>query len=195
MTRGTRALRRSCALMLAALVVAGCGATGGGAAAMNMQEAAERADSMLDATIKAVVPEIQWTHDSTTASSCEVWRRRTVLTIISDARRGNFLGVVERHWKKSGYRISAVRKSADVPAVFAQSADGFQITLEFGHKGQAFFEVATPCVEESAVADPASQPNGPAYAPGEIPTPNVRSDFWSATGPAVPPAGQPSSSS
>ncbi|WP_236246765.1 hypothetical protein [Streptomyces sp. CC210A] len=162
---------------------------------MNMQQAAEHADGMLDATMAAIVPDVQWAHDVTTAGSCDLSRRRTVTTVISDQRRGSFLGVVERFWKKRGYRITAVNDNTEAPAVYATSPDGFGISLVFGHKGQAFFEVATPCVEESAVADPASQPNGPAYAPGEIPTPNVRSDFWSATSPAVPPAGQPSSSS
>ncbi|ORT55255.1 hypothetical protein [Streptomyces sp. CB03238] len=159
---------------------------------MNMQEAAERADAMLDATLNAVVPEVQWDHATTTAGSCNVNRRRTVTTIISEQRRGSFLGIVERFWNKSGYKITSVNQSREMPAIFAKSRDGFQLSLSFGYKGQAFFEVATPCVQESEVAEPTTKPNGPAYPLGKIPTPNVRSDFWSAETP-VPGSPSPSS--
>lgn len=152
---------------------------------MDMQGAAEHADAMLDATIKAVQPEIQWTHNVTTSGSCDVSRRRKVMTIISEQRRGNFLGVIERFWKQSGYEITAVRQSKDRPAIFAQSSDGFGISLIFGYQGQAAFEVATPCVQESEVAPPKTKPNGPEYPFDKIPTPNVRSDFWSAGTPAA----------
>ncbi|MER7624009.1 hypothetical protein [Streptomyces sp. NPDC126503] len=151
---------------------------------MNMQDAAERADAMLDATLRAIVPEVQWDHDTWTSGSCTVTRRRTVTTIISEERRGNFLGVIERFWKKSGYEITSVNPSKDMPGIFARTSDHFQLTVEVGYKGQAFFDVVTPCVGKSDVAEPASRPNGPAHPPGHIPTPNVRSDFWSATTPA-----------
>ncbi|MFJ7065061.1 hypothetical protein [Streptomyces sp. NPDC101115] len=154
---------------------------------MNMQEAADRADAMLDATMKSVAPEIVWVHDTTTARSCDLSRRRTVMTLISEQRRGNFLGVVQRHWEESDYRIKSVRPDKEMPAVYAVSSDGFQIRVLIGHKGQAFFEVVTPCVEKSEVAEPTSKPNGPTYPLGQIPTPNVRSDFWSATTPLPSP--------
>jgi hypothetical protein len=172
---------------LAGVLLAGCGILegGGDTAAMDMQGAAERADAVLDATIKAVVPEIQWAHHVTTVGSCDVSRRREVMTIISEQRRGNFLGVIERFWKESGYKITTVRQSKERPAIFAQSPDGFVISLVFGHQGQATFEVATPCVQKSEVSDPKTKPNGPEYPLGEIPVPNVRSEFWSAEA-AVP---------
>ncbi|MER7516385.1 hypothetical protein [Streptomyces sp. NPDC126499] len=150
---------------------------------MNMQEAAERADAMLDATMSAITPEVQWDHDTNTARSCSLTRRRTVTTIISEQRRGSFLGVVERFWKNRGYEISGVNPDREMPALFAKSPDGFQLTLSIGYKGQAFFQVATPCVAKSPVADPSTPPNGPAYPLGRIPTPNVRSPFWSAPAP------------
>lgn len=196
----SRAARTAASAALAAVLLTGCGILGGNeegrgnVAAMDMQQAAERADAMLDATMRAIVPEIQWVHDTTTAGSCDLSRRRTVMTIISEQRRGSFLGVVERFWKKSGYRITAVNDSKEAPALYADSPDGFGISLVFGYKGQAFFEVATPCVKEAEVADSASKPNGPTYPPGEIPTPNVRSDFWSVETP-IPPSAQPSSGS
>ncbi|GAA3375973.1 hypothetical protein GCM10020367_45840 [Streptomyces sannanensis] len=161
---------------------------------MDMQEAATRADAMLDATMGAVVPEIQWTHDETTTGSCTVTRYRAVMTIISEQRRGSFLGVIERFWKKSGYKITSVNQDRENPAVFAKSSDGFGIVLAIGDKGQVFLKVTTPCVRESEVAEPTIKSNGPDYSGDEIPYPNVRSDFWSAGSSAVPPspkAGEP----
>ncbi|MFB6628784.1 hypothetical protein ACFCWY_02730 [Streptomyces sp. NPDC056362] len=176
---------------LAGVALAGCGAqVGSGARAdMNMQEAAERADAMLDATLGAVVPEVQWAHDTTTSGSCTVTRRRAVTTVVSAQRRGSFLGVIERFWKKSGYEITGVNRSQDAPAIFARTPEDFRLSVEVAYKGQAFFDVTTPCVEKSDVAEPASEPSGPAYPYGRIPTPHVRSDFWSATAPAPAPSG------
>ena len=49
--------------------------------------------------------------------------------------------------------------------------------------GQAFFEVATPCVEKSQVAPPSSRLAAPSARAGPIPRPNIRSPFWSAGAP------------
>lgn len=174
--------------VVAIMVLASCGfpvgdSSGGRGerASLDMQQAAERADAMLDATFEAIVPEVEWTHDTTTAGSCDVVRRRTVLTVISDTRRGGFLGLVERNWKAKGYRITAVRPHKESPAVYAVSPDGFGIRLLFGYEGQAFFQVATPCVQESKVAESKTPPNGPTYLPGqEIPAPT-----------SGPPSGRP----
>nr|WP_328696162.1 hypothetical protein [Streptomyces sp. NBC_00342] len=58
------------------------------------------------------------------------------------------------------------------------------MTLSVGAKGQAFFEVDSPCVEESEVAESTTPPNGPSYeGVYPLPRPNVRSDFWSAGAP------------
>lgn len=111
------------------------------------------------------------------------------MTVISKSRRGSFLGLIQRYWQKSGYRINDVNSSEKFPAIFAQSADGFGITLTVGDKGQAFFDIDSPCVRESPVSDPTTEPNGPDYRGGPIPRPNVRSEFWSAES-----SGQPSPS-
>ncbi|GGU44055.1 hypothetical protein [Streptomyces lavendofoliae] len=188
MKRVMQAGRMIFALILTGLCVVACEAetdqsSASGVTGMNMQEAAERADGMLDATIAAVVPEIEWAHEDTTSGSCEVTRRRTVMTVISDQRRGNFLGVVERFWKKQGYKITAVRRDPEMPAVYAQTPEAFAIRVLFGYQGQAFFEATTPCVVKSGVGEPKSVPNGPAYDGVAIPTPNVRSGFWSSEEP------------
>ncbi|MFI6286050.1 hypothetical protein ACIBCM_15035 [Streptomyces sp. NPDC051018] len=154
---------------------------------IDMQQAAEKADAMLDATMGAVVPEIQWTHRATTTGTCDVSRYRAVMTVISEERRGSFLGVTERFWKESGYKITGRNEDREHPAIFAVSREGFTINLVIGDKGQAFFHASTPCARKSEVAEPVVRSNGgPDYSGGPIPYPNVRSDFWSAASPAPP---------
>ncbi|MDQ0696799.1 hypothetical protein AB0G82_11955 [Streptomyces anulatus] len=184
MRRITLTIRLACAVVAGALL-AGCGLLGDAksgreaVAGMDMQGAAERADAILYATVGEITPEIEWVHRATTTGTCDVTRYWTVMTVISEQRRGNFLGVVERFWKASGYRIKTVSPSKEMPSMIVRSPDGYGIRVSFGYKGQAFFQVTSPCVGESKVAAPTQVANGRAYE-GEIPTPNVRSDFWSA---------------
>jgi hypothetical protein len=155
---------------------------------MTMQQAADRADAMLDATFGAIKPSVHWTHGATTTGSCDVSRRRVVMTVISKERMGSLLGLVQRSWEQNGYRIKSVNRDEVFPAIYAQSSDGFGIALTVGADRQVFFEVATPCVEPSEVAAPTTPPNGPAYK-YPIPRPNVHSDFWSSS--AASPSGSP----
>ncbi|MGW1295296.1 hypothetical protein [Streptomyces sp. NPDC002533] len=187
MRRITRPIRLIC-VVVATGVLAGCGLLGGAesgngaVAGMDMQGAAERGDAMFYATVGEIKPEIDWTHRATTTGSCDVTRYWTVMTVVSEQRRGNFLGVVERFWKASDYRIDMVNPSKELPTIIATSPDGFGIRVSFGYKGQGFFEVTSPCVDKSKVAPPTKLANGRTYE-GEIPTPNVRSDFWSVESP------------
>ncbi|QDY77361.1 hypothetical protein [Streptomyces qinzhouensis] len=183
------AIRAALVTVLAGTVLGGCGLSSSDksqeapAVDITMKEAAQKADAMLDGTMAAFVPEVEWTNDRTTAGDCDLIRYRTVMTIISEQRRGNFLGVTERFWKKSGYKIVSVNKDKEHPAIFARSADGFAISVTIGDRGQAFFEVATPCVRESEIPDPVVRANGQDYSHDEVPYPNVRSRFWSAGSP------------
>lgn len=189
MTQLSRGVRGSLAVALAGVVLSGCGLVSGDdrreepRVDFTMKEAAEKADAMLDATMAAYVPEIEWTYDQTTVGTCDLSRYRTVMTIVSEGRRGNFLGVTERAWKKSGYVIVSVNDDKEHPAIFARSAEGFSISVVFGDRGQAFFEVATPCAQQSEVPDPAVRALGQDYSNSEVPYPNVRSAFWSAGAP------------
>lgn len=192
MKRTTRTIRLACAMAVAGALLAGCGLLGDtkngkeAVAGMDMQGAAERGDAMFYTTVGAIKPEIEWVHATTTTGSCDVTRYWTVMTVVSEQRRGNFLGVVENFWKASGYRIKTVNPDKDMPEIVATSPDGFGIMVMFGHAGQAFFEVTSPCVHESKVAAPTKVANGRTYE-GDIPTPNVRSDFWSADTPVPGP--------
>ncbi|MFJ6844116.1 hypothetical protein ACIQRE_15750 [Streptomyces griseoluteus] len=164
----------------AVLLLSGCSAEHRSAdtAGITMQQAAERADSMLDATLGAIEPDVQWTHGATSTGSCDVSRRRIVMTVISQERVGNLLGLVQRSWEKAGYRMKSVIKDEELPAIYAQSSDGYAIALTVGAARQVFLEATTPCVKPSGVAAPTASPNGPAYK-YPVPRPNVHSDFWS----------------
>lgn len=193
MRRMKQAFRRFSVMVAIGVLLAGCGLLSeshnekGASTGMDMQAAAEHADGMFYATVGEVKPEVAWTHRATTTGRCDVSRYWAVMTVISEQRRGNFLGVVERFWKANDYRIGTVNPSKDLPTIIATSPDGFGIRVSFGYKGQAFFEVTTPCVDESEVAPPTKAANGRAYE-GKIPTPNVRSDFWSSASPVPSPS-------
>ncbi|MFJ3823144.1 hypothetical protein [Streptomyces nodosus] len=146
-----------------------------------MQEAADRADAILDATFKAIKPTVRWTPTYIVPAECYVDRDRTVMTIISEQRRAAFLGVVERFWKSEGYKLIDV--SANGLAANFRTEDGFQLQVLIGAHGQAHFSVTTPCVEKSDVSAPSSPPAGPDHAQQQAPAPNVHSDFWSSEEP------------
>ncbi|MFI6354074.1 hypothetical protein ACIBJF_15775 [Streptomyces sp. NPDC050743] len=69
-----------------------------------------------------------------------------------------------------------------MPAVFASAPNGFQVSLEFGYKGQAGFHVTSPCVDESKVTEAPRKPLDP-DSPESKGLPYVHSDFWSARTP------------
>ncbi|WP_228924330.1 hypothetical protein [Streptomyces sp. DH7] len=153
---------------------------------MDMQDAAERADAMLDSVLSEVEPRVLWVHGPTTTGNCTVTRRRTVMTVVSAQRRGSFLGVVDRFWRKSGYRVTAINSHVDAPAIYVKTQDGFQVSLTVADKGQVHFTVDSPCVRRSEVADSTSRAT--AFLDPEaqlIPRPNIHSDFWSAGAPGV----------
>ncbi|WP_164411544.1 hypothetical protein [Streptomyces salinarius] len=148
---------------------------------MNLQEAADRADRILDETFAAIKPPVQWTHRYSMPGDCYVDRDRAVMTIISAGRRGSFLGVLERHWKSKGY--SLVASSPNGLVAHFKTQDGFQLEVLIGPNGQAHLSVTTPCVEKSDVSQPTSEPGGPDYSKKELPSPNVKSTFWSSEAP------------
>ncbi|WP_030714026.1 hypothetical protein [Streptomyces sp. NRRL F-2580] len=166
---------------------------------MNMQEGAERADTILQDTLAAVQPELKWNHGPSSDAGCtkgvagaatgtgSVKRIITIMTIVSEQRRGALLGVIERDWKSRGYKITSVRNSAEAPAVYAETPEGYVLNVKVGGKGQFFLEAGTPCLTDSSVGQPTGKPNTPDRS-GEFPQrPDVQDEFWSATTPA--PAG------
>ncbi|MEU6594560.1 hypothetical protein ABZ923_36075 [Streptomyces sp. NPDC046881] len=187
-------------LLAAALLVSGCGFVGDGADEgrqeepvkenhMTMQEAGDRAEEMLDAFLGATHPSVAVIPGASSASTCSdstgtgsVTRRRAVVTIISSERRGNFLGVVERYWKKHGYKITSVVDNKEMPAIYATAPNDFRVALEFGYAGQANFVAVSPCVTESKVTEPSRKPVDPEAFKSEG-LPYLHSDFWSRKAP------------
>ncbi|MEU5286412.1 hypothetical protein AB0G97_20710 [Streptomyces sp. NPDC020755] len=103
------------------------------------------------------------------------------MTVVSAERRGSLLGVVDRFWRRNGYRMTAINNDVEFPAIYAKTQDGFQVTLIVADKGQVHFDVDSPCVRRSEVADSTSRAT--AFLDPEarlIPRPNIHSDFWSA---------------
>ncbi|MGW6741920.1 hypothetical protein ACWGDX_14545 [Streptomyces sp. NPDC055025] len=158
-----------------------------------MQQAAEKADAIMHETVSGIRPELRWNHGPSNDHICSglkdelpgrgsVKRRIAVMTVVSEERRGNLLGVVERNWKARGYEITSVDADKDLPAIYAASPENFRMSVAVGGEGQFFFSITTPCFTESAVPDPATEPNTPQRA-GEYPArPDVYDDFWSSTG-------------
>lgn len=161
---------------------------------VNMQQAAEKADVIMQQTLSGVEPELQWNHGPSNDRICtdfkndslgtgSVRRRVAVMTVVSDARRGSLLGVVERNWKARGFKITGVDADKDLPAIYAASPEDFRMSVAVGGGGQFFFSITTPCFTESAVSDPATEPNTP-QREGDYPQrPDVHDDFWSSGAP------------
>ncbi|MEV7872127.1 hypothetical protein AB0P17_39850 [Streptomyces sp. NPDC088124] len=199
----TKALRFSLAATLV-MLVAGCSIPGTPwdekeekrmVSKISLQEAAEKGDAILLDTISSVQPPLNWVHYAPTESGCGDYtidgkttgaatRRAAVMTVVSEERRGNLLGVLERLWKKKGYEITGTNPSKDTPAIFARTPEDFRISVKVGAKGQFFFSMATPCFIESEVAPPRTEANGTPFEGSKVPSPSVHSDFWSATTPA-----------
>nr|WSZ96981.1 hypothetical protein OH820_16075 [Streptomyces sp. NBC_00857] len=190
-----------------AFLSTGCGLLSGGStpesdkSSVNMQQAAEKADLIMQQTLSNVAPKLRWNHGPSNDRICtdsnndslgtgSVRRRVAVLTVVSNERRGNLLGVVERNWRARGFEITSVDTDKDLPAIYAASPEDFRMSVAVGGEGQFFFSITTPCFTESEVTDPAPEPNTPQRT-GDYPQrPDVHDDFWSSKAPL--PAASPS---
>ncbi|WP_330331839.1 hypothetical protein OHS33_20375 [Streptomyces sp. NBC_00536] len=162
---------------------------------MNMQQGAERADAILQETLTAVRPELRWNHGPSSESGCTntlnkatgtgaADRSILILTIVSEQRRGALLGVIERAWKGRGYKITSMRTSPTVPALYASTPEGYSLSAEVGGEGQFRLSAATPCLTDAPVQSPTTKPNTPVRTTPYPQRPDVRDDFWSAETPA-----------
>ncbi|MEU3184726.1 LppA family lipoprotein [Streptomyces sp. NPDC006923] len=161
---------------------------------VNMQQAAEKADAIMQETLSDISPELRWMHGPSNDRMCtdrksdstgtgSVRRRVAVTTLVSEERRGNLLGVVERNWKARGFEITSVDADKDLPAIYAVSPEDFGVSVAAGGGGQIFFSVTTPCFAESEVSAPATGPNSAQRSDEYPPRPDVHDDFWSSSGP------------
>ncbi|MFD5622731.1 hypothetical protein [Streptomyces yangpuensis] len=192
--------RAVAALIALAGLVAGCGpGTDDGSAegrrTMHLQQGAEHADAILQETLGSVRPELKWNHGPGGSAGCTKGvagaatgtgaadRIVTIMTIVSEQRRGSLLGVIERTWKDRGYTITNVNRSPKFPAVFASTPDGYSLSVEVGGEGQFFLKAATPCLRDTDVQQPLT-PENTRRRPGPFPQrPDEQDEFWSATTP------------
>ncbi len=139
--------KRVAVAAMLAMLLPGCGATDSTSSSkesrstLNLQEAADRADEILDETFAAIKPPVQWTHRYSMPGDCYVDHDRAVMTIISAERRGSFLGVLERHWKSKGYKL--VSTSPNGLVAHFRTQDGFQLEVLIAPSGQAHLSVTT----------------------------------------------------
>ncbi|WP_327235846.1 hypothetical protein OG349_19685 [Streptomyces sp. NBC_01317] len=168
---------------------------------VNMKQAAEKADAIMQQTLSGVTPELRWNHGPSNDHICtdfkndslgsgSVRRRIAVMTVVSTERRGSLLGVVERNWKARGYKITSVDADVDLPAIYAATDEGFKMSVAVGGQGQFFLSITTPCFTQSPVPAPAPEPNTPHRTGGYPQPPDVHDHFWSSRDPL--PASSPS---
>ncbi|MBC2877717.1 hypothetical protein H7K43_22110 [Streptomyces sp. TYQ1024] len=162
---------------------------------MNMQQAGERSEAILDKTFQAIKPPVKWGYDAPSEIACstginrpagttQVRRGRVVTTVISERRRGGFLGVVQRSWEKLGYEITSVNADKKMPGITARTPDGFAVSVGVGTIGNVFFSVSSPCAEPSPVTYPKGTPGKPGRPDTHVDLiPRHHSDFWSSSEP------------
>ncbi|MFF2526689.1 hypothetical protein [Streptomyces liangshanensis] len=166
---------------------------------MDLGQAAVKADAIIQRTLAGIKPELRWNHGPSNDSRCtarngesaptgSVKRRIAIMTVVSAERRGSLLGVVERDWTARGYRITSVRTSTELPAIFASTPDNFQMRIAVGNAGQFFLSITTPCFPESPVPAPAPVPNTPHRAGGYPQPPDIHDHFWSSRDPLPAPS-------
>ncbi|MEV8527531.1 hypothetical protein AB0451_25830 [Streptomyces sp. NPDC052000] len=195
-----KSLRRILAVLML-VAAAGCGllpdsnTQEGRRSTMDMQQGAETADGILQQTLAGITPPLSWQHGPSTDRGCAAannsetgtgtaTRRIEVLTIVSEERRGSLLGVIERHWRALGYKITSVNPSKEMPAVFASTPDDFRLGVTVGDTGQFIFNITTPCFRDASVSAPHTKANTPARSGLYPHRPDIHDGFWSATTPA-----------
>ncbi|MFK8912296.1 hypothetical protein, partial [Streptomyces sp. YS-3] len=174
-----RGRRVACALLLAAALT-GCGTGSSGqsdqqvrqtqkAPKMNMQQAGEGSEKILDATLAAIQPPVKWAYGTPMQEACStdlneptgrttVTRSRNILTIVSPHRRGSLLGVVQRYWESAGFKVTSVRNDESMPWVRASRADGFSVSLQVGSVGNVFLSASFACAKDAEMTYPAGTP-------------------------------------
>ncbi|WP_329591918.1 hypothetical protein OG195_26405 [Streptomyces sp. NBC_01362] len=205
MTHVTRQVRLlGCVLMVAVLTACGAGSGQGGeerqgkkerkAPTMDMQQAGQRSEAVLDGTLAAIRPAVKWAYGAPVESACStglneptgtttVTRSRNILTVVSEQRRGNLLGLVQRHWEGQGFRVVSVNTDKDMPRIEAKGPDGVTVSLEVGSIGNVSLNAGLSCAENSAMTYPTGTPGRPGGPRTEEVRPREHSAFWSSEEP------------
>ncbi|MGW0672037.1 hypothetical protein [Streptomyces sp. NPDC002746] len=178
--------------MLLVVVLAACqGEAEQEEPAMDMQQAGQRAEVILDGTMAAIHPSVKWVHGTPMEQPCStglnrptgtttVVRSRNILTVVSEQRRGELLEQVRRYWKQQRAQDFSVKSDKNMPWIRATTADGFTLSLQVGSIGNVFVNAGLSCVEDSDTTYPAGTPGRPGGSKKEELTPRGHSDFWSS---------------
>jgi hypothetical protein len=185
-------------LLVALLTAAGCGADGTVSpgkrkATMDATEARTRIDALLDGTFAAVKPPLEWLDgwytvaentsgiDDRPDGTAHITGSRHVTTKVAQAKYGALLGVVERYWRKQGYRIVSINADDRMPSVDAETPDGNRVSIEIGYPGNVTVTAGVPSIEDPGDYYPfGSGPPMPTTADGDPDImPKVDDPFWS----------------
>ncbi|WP_330238979.1 hypothetical protein [Streptomyces sp. NBC_00525] len=162
---------------------------------MDMQQAGERAEEILDNTMAAIQPPVKWVRGATMESPCStglneptgtttIMRSRNILTVVPEQRRDEFLKMVQWQWEKQGAGDFEVDPGSAkrMPQMRATSADGLAMILNIGHVGNIFIQAGFGCAQDSAMTYPAGTPGQPGGPEEPERIPHEHSPYWSATG-------------
>ncbi|WP_371772903.1 hypothetical protein [Streptomyces sp. NBC_01438] len=162
--------------------------------AMDMQQAGQRAEVILDGTMAAIHPSVKWARGTPMEQPCStglnrptgtttVVRSRNILTVVSEQRRGELLEQVRRYWKQQGAQDFSVKSDKSMLWIRATAADGFSLSLQVGSIGNVFADAGLSCAEDSDTTYPPGTPGQPGGSKKEELTPREHSDFWSSGDP------------
>ncbi|WP_330312197.1 hypothetical protein [Streptomyces sp. NBC_00523] len=181
--------------VLPSMVLTACwGGTGREEPKMDMQQAGERAEEILDGTMAAIRPPVKWERDNPSQLACDnglnrpigatsVYRGRTILTVVSERRRGELLELVQRYWKQQGFGDFETDSDAHMPQIRATSADGLVVILDVGDIGNVYFTAGFSCAKDSEMTYPSGTPGLPWGVTKADGIPRKYSAHWSETAP------------
>ncbi|MGW1180908.1 hypothetical protein ACWD7Y_19745 [Streptomyces drozdowiczii] len=160
---------------------------------MDMQQAGQRAEEILDDTMEAIQPPVKWVRGVAMESPCStdlneptgttsVVRSRNILTVVSERRREELLKTVQGHWEKRGAGDFVIRSGEKRPQIRATTADGLTVTLYVGNAGNVYIRVGFGCAQDSAVTYPEGTPGHPGGPEEPERIPHEHSPYWSGTG-------------
>ncbi|WP_330452407.1 MULTISPECIES: hypothetical protein [unclassified Streptomyces] len=160
---------------------------------MDMQQAGERAEEILDGTMGAIQPSVKWARGLTGETACDtgfseptgttsVTRSRNVLTVVSRQRRGELFEMIRRYWERQGFRDFDVDSAEDMPRTRAKSPDGLVVVLSAGHIGNVSVTAGFACATDSPMSYPKGTPSHPGGPVKSERIPREHSPYWSATG-------------
>ncbi|MYW10860.1 hypothetical protein GT034_21290 [Streptomyces sp. SID2563] len=186
-------VRRLLGCVLLAVALIGCDAARE-KPEMDMQQAGERAEGILDGTMAAIRPPVGWSYGNPSDTACStglneptgtttVFRSRKIDTVVSGQRRGELLKQVREYWEQRGARDFTVDSGEGMPRIRARTADGFAVILQVGSIGNVFIEAGISCVEDSEMTYPRDTPGVPGSSVKPEGLPRKYSAHWSETAP------------